>query len=78
MNIPTTERSNCRFTVRKGESDKPQIVLELFQPLSQLKGAKFGYELLGGTTIEQAKKIAALLNEQVLNIFVETSLPTGK
>jgi hypothetical protein len=76
MNTPTTERSNCRFTVRKGESDKPQIVLELFQAISQLKDATLGYELLGGTTVEQAKKVAALLNEHVLNIFVETTSPT--
>jgi hypothetical protein len=73
MNIPTTERSNCHFTVRKGESDKPQIVLEVFQAISRLKDATLGYELLGGITVEQAKKVAALLNEHVLNIFVETS-----
>jgi hypothetical protein len=73
MNTPTTERSNCRFTIRKGESDKPQIVLELFQPISRLKDAKLGCELLGGTSVDQAKIIAAFLNEHVLNIFVETS-----
>jgi hypothetical protein len=73
MEPTVTERSNCRFVVRKNESDKPQIVLELFQVISQLKDAKVGYELLGGVTLEQAKKVAAVLNDHVLNIFVETS-----
>jgi hypothetical protein len=76
--IPTvTERSNCRFTVRRQKgSDQPQLVLELFQSIPQLVGAKVGYELLGGTTIEEAKKLAAVLNERVLNLFVEAELPT--
>jgi hypothetical protein len=73
MEPTVTERSNCRFVVRKNEGDKPQIVLELFQVISQLKDAKVGYELLGGVTLEQAKKVAAVLNDHVLNIFVETS-----
>jgi hypothetical protein len=72
MDTTITERSNCRFIIRKDMSDKPQIVLELFQPISQLKDATLGYELLGETTIEQAKKFAASLNEHVLNLFVET------
>jgi hypothetical protein len=75
MNSTVTERSNCRFIVRKSESDKPQLVLELFQSISSLKNTKLGLELLGGTSIEQAKKVAALLNEQVLTIFVETGGP---
>jgi hypothetical protein len=78
MDTTITERSNCRFIVRKDESDKPQIVLELFQPISQLKYATLGCELLGETTVEQATKLAASLNEHVLNIFVETSLREKK
>jgi hypothetical protein len=73
MGTKLTERSNCRFIVRKDERDKPQIVLELFQPISQLQNANVGCEFLGGTTVDQAKIIAAFLNEHVLNIFVETS-----
>lgn len=75
MDDPVTERSNCRFIVRKDESDKPQMVLELFQAISQLKDTKVGYEFIGGTSVEQAKKVAALSNEHVLNIFVEASAP---
>jgi hypothetical protein len=78
MDNTLIERSNCRFIVRKDESDKPQIVVELFQPISQLQSARLGCELLGGTTVEQAKKIAAFLNEHVLNIFIETSLREKK
>jgi hypothetical protein len=61
--MDATERSNCRFIVRKGEGGKPQIVLELFQLISQLKDAKLGYELLGGTTVEQGKEIAGLFQQ---------------
>jgi hypothetical protein len=78
MEPTVTERSNCRFVVRKNESDKPQIVLELFQVISQLKDATLGYELLGGVTIEQAKKVAAVLNDHVLNLFVETGSAVRK
>jgi hypothetical protein len=78
MEPTLTERSNCRFVVRMNESDKPQIVLELFQVISHLKDAKVGYELLGGVTVEQAKRVAALLNDHVLNIFVETSSSVRK
>jgi hypothetical protein len=75
MDNPITERSNCRFMVRKDEYDKPQVVLELFQTISQLKDTRLGFEFIGGTNLEEAKKVAALFNEHVLNIFVEASSP---
>jgi hypothetical protein len=48
-------------------------VAELFQKVSSLKHAKLGFELLNGTSDEQAKKVAAFPNEHVLNVFVETT-----
>jgi hypothetical protein len=75
MHAVVTERSNCRFTIRKSGNEQPQLVAELFQQVSSLKHAKLGFELLNGTSVEQAKKIAAFLNEHVLNVFVETTSP---
>jgi hypothetical protein len=38
--------------------------------ISALNNTVLGFDLLGGTTLEQAKKAVALLNENVLNVFV--------
>jgi hypothetical protein len=43
------------------------------QSISVLNNAVLGFDLLGGTTLEQAKKIVSVMNENVLNVFV-----TGK
>jgi hypothetical protein len=66
-----TERAACRFVVRKGQDQQPIITLQLFHnTVSVLNNAILGFELLGGTTAEQAKKVADVLNERVLNVFV--------
>lgn len=67
-----TERSNCRFTVQ-GSDGKPLLVVQLFQDtIPALKGASFGFDLLGGTRVEAAKKLAEMLNEHVLDMFMTT------
>ena len=66
-----TERSNCRFSVHSSFDGKPQIRVQLYhQTISRLKNAEIGFDLLGGTAAGQAKKIAELLNENVLDVFV--------
>ena len=71
MSQNKTERSNCHFAFRASSDGKPQIIVELYhQTISALDGAVAGFDLLGGTTTEQAKKLVALLNENVLDIFV--------
>jgi 23S rRNA G2069 N7-methylase RlmK/C1962 C5-methylase RlmI len=65
-----TERANCRFVLKQTKDGKPQIVVERYQSIAVLKEAVLGFDLLNGTTQEQAKKVLALLNENVLNIFV--------
>jgi hypothetical protein len=54
MHTVVTERSNCRFTIRKSGNEQPQVVAELFQKVSPLKDAKLGFERLNGTSVEQA------------------------
>jgi hypothetical protein len=72
MAEPKTERSNCRFTVQ-GSDGKPLLVVQLYQDtIPALKGASFGFDLLGGARVETAKKLAEMLNEHVLDMFVTT------
>ena len=77
------DRSNCRFTVQLIEDGKPVLLVQLYQEtIPVLKSATLGFGLLGGTRPEQATKLAELLNEQVLEVFVrtttDTALPSGK
>jgi hypothetical protein len=66
-----TARSNCRFTVQQASDGKPVLVVQLYQDtIPALKGASFGFDLLSGTRIEVARKLAENLNEQVLNMFM--------
>jgi hypothetical protein len=66
-----TDRSNCRFSVQQSGEGKPVLVVQLYQEtIPGLKNAVLGFDLLGGTGVEQAKKLAELLNEHVLDLFV--------
>jgi hypothetical protein len=65
-----TERSNCRFVVQQASDGKSLLVVQLYQDIPSLKGASLGFDLLGGTRVEAAKKLAEALNEHVLNMFV--------
>jgi hypothetical protein len=78
MSNPRTERSNCRFAVRESAERKAVVIVELLhETIPMLKGTTIGFGLLGGTTPTQAQKIADLLNEYVLELFVTMSSPTG-
>jgi hypothetical protein len=67
-------RSNCRFTVKQASDGKPVLAIQLYQDaIPTVRGASLGFDLLGGTKIEQAKKIADMLNEHVLDMFVTFS-----
>jgi hypothetical protein len=62
-------------TLRLGRvrDGKPQIIVEHYhQTILALSGFVLGFHLLGGTIEEQAKKIVAVLNESVLDVFVTT------
>ena len=69
-----TSRSNCRFALKRTTEGKPLILVHLYQDtIPALKNATVGFELLGGTGIEQASKLIDALNERILAIFVTTS-----
>jgi hypothetical protein len=66
-----TERSNCSFTVQQTPEGKPILVMQFYQEsILQLQGAVVGFDLLGGTQPDRAKKLAEMLNEHVLDMFV--------
>jgi hypothetical protein len=68
-----TERGTCRFVVQFA-GEKPQIIVQTFHgSISILSDALIGFNLLGGITQEQAKKIADVLNEHVLDLFVSVT-----
>jgi hypothetical protein len=71
MTETKTERSNCRFTVQQTGDGKPFLAVQLYQDtIPALREVLVGFDLLGGTRVEEAKKLAEMLNEHVLDMFV--------
>jgi hypothetical protein len=64
------ERAGVGFGIgRQGGS----IVIEVrlhHDTISALRGVQVGFELLNGITLEQAKKILDVLNENVIGVLV--------
>ena len=66
-----TDRSNCRFNVQQGSEGKVLLVVQLYQDtIPLLKDVSLGFDLLGGMRVEEARKVAEVLNEHVLDIFI--------
>ena len=60
-----TERGNCRFVVSSTEGH-PCIHLEIFHDsIKPLTSAKLSFELLTGTTLNDAKGLAESMNEWI-------------
>ncbi len=71
MSQTKTERSNCQFVVEQTPEGKAVVMVQLLhETIPALKNAIMGFDLLGGTRLEQAKKLADALNEYVLNVFL--------
>jgi hypothetical protein len=46
-------------------------VVQLYQDtVPALKGASIGFDLIGGTRLDEAKTLAEALNDRVLDMFV--------
>ena len=74
MTDTRTERGTCRFIAEKGEGNKPVIRMELFHnTISVLNHATLAFNLLSGISLEQAKKIADSLNENILDASLQLS-----
>ena len=70
MTTPKIERAGVGFGIgRHGGS----IIVEVrphHDTISVLRGVQVGFELLNGITLEQAKKILEVLNENVIGVLV--------
>lgn len=68
------QKSNCRFLVSSGEDGKPRIKLDLFhQTVSCLTGMSIEFEVMGGTSLQQAKALAESINDKIIGIVVTQS-----
>ena len=66
-----SERGGCRFVVIKTDDGKPMIQLELFHDtVSVLRSLKVEFEVLSGTTVEQARILVGAMNEMILGVIV--------
>ena len=65
-----TERSGSRFLVTSDQG-KPVIQLDLFHDtVAGLKSLSVGFELLSGTTLEQARALVDVMNERIVGVIV--------
>ena len=66
-----SERGGCRFVVTKTDEGKPMIQLELFHDtVSRLKGFNVEFEVLSGTTMDQARTLVGDMNERIVGMIV--------
>jgi len=73
MATTKVERAGVCFGI--GQQGGP-IVIEVrphHDTISALRGAQVGFELLNGLSLEQAKKILEVLNENVIGVLVSTA-----
>jgi hypothetical protein len=55
---------------------RPGLIVEVrphHDTISALRGVQVGFKLLNGITLEQAKKILDVLNENVIGVLVTTA-----
>jgi hypothetical protein len=66
-----TERSGSRLVVSNTEDGRPLIRLELFHDtVPGLKSITVGFEVLSGTTLEQARTLVDRMNERIIGVAV--------
>jgi hypothetical protein len=65
------ERGSCRFKAVQSPDGKCVIRMEMFhQTMPLLSGATVDFELLNGTTLDQARKLAESVNDRVTGIMI--------
>lgn len=66
-----TERSICKFAVRVASDGAPHLIMQFCkETIPALKEATVGFGLLDGASLEQAKILAEVLNENVRDVFL--------
>jgi hypothetical protein len=67
----SVERGSCRFKAMQGPDGKSVIRMEMFhQTVPLLTDATVDFELLNGTTLDQARKLAESVNDRVTGILI--------
>ncbi len=71
--MATIERDSCRFKVIQGADGKFVIRMEMFhQTVALLKNMTVDFELLNGTTQDQARKLVESVNDRVTGVLITT------
>jgi hypothetical protein len=73
MSDQQTQRSSCRLEAKAPRIGAPTLRLEVFHPVPALAGMTLEFELLSGTTLEQAKRLAEFVNERTIGIIVNAN-----
>jgi hypothetical protein len=67
------ERASIGFGIGRQAGSIIVEVRPHHDTISALRGVQVGFELLNGITLEQAKKILDVLNENVIGVLVTTA-----
>jgi hypothetical protein len=71
MSTTNVERGSCRFKAMQGADGKFVIRMEMFhQTVPLLADATVDFELLNGTTLDQARKLAESVNDRVTGVLI--------
>ena len=74
MTNSIVERGSCRFKAMQGTDGKSVIRMEMFHhTVPSLADMTVEFELLSGTTPDQARKLAESVNDRVIGILVSKS-----
>ena len=69
------ERDSCRFKAIQGADGKFVVRMEMFhKTVSLLADATVDFELLNGTTADQARKLAESMNDRVTGVLITKPL----
>ncbi len=65
------ERDSCRFKAIQGADGKFVVRMEMFhKTVSLLADATVDFELLNGSTLDQARKLAESMNDRVTGVLI--------
>jgi hypothetical protein len=67
------ERASASFGVARQDGGIIIAVRPNHDTISALRGVQLGFELLNGITLEQAKKVVDVLNENVIGLLAATA-----
>jgi hypothetical protein len=69
--MANVERDSCRFKIIQGADGKFVVRMEMFhKTVSLLTDAIVDFELLNGTTQDQARKLAESMNDRVTGVLI--------